>query len=70
MSSLTGWYIPADEEQSLLLTHGLIKTAAKDLMVGNPIYKKRFTKTFFRETRATPDISHKCYFTSDGSLNM
>ena len=40
-------YIPGDEEQSLLLTHGLIKAEGKNLFVSNPIYKKRFTKTFF-----------------------
>ena len=33
-------------------------------------YKKRFTKTFFREARATADIAQKGYFTADGFLNM
>jgi hypothetical protein len=55
-------YIPGDEEQSLLLTHGLIKAEGKDVRVGNSIYKKRFTKTFFREARATVDIANKGYF--------
>lgn len=63
-------YIPGDEEQSLLLTHGLIKSEGKDTRVSNPIYKKRFTKTFFRDARATVDISNKGYFTADGCLNM
>ncbi len=63
-------YIPGDEEQSLLLTHGLIKAEGKDLRVSNPMYKKRFTKTFFREARATVDITNKGYFSADGSLNM
>ena len=63
-------YIPGDEEQALLLTHGLIKAEGQDTRVSNPIYKKRFTKTFFREARATIDIANKGYFTADGFLNM
>ncbi|MBE9569984.1 MAG: AAA-like domain-containing protein [Proteobacteria bacterium] len=63
-------YIPGDDEQALLLTHGLIRTKGKDVNVSNPIYKKRFTRTFFREAEAAVDLSHKSYFTSDGFLNM
>ena len=62
-------YIPGDEEQSLLLTHGLIKAEGKELFVSNPIYKKRFTKTFFREAGAGADIADE-YFAADGFLNM
>ncbi|MCP5052981.1 MAG: hypothetical protein GY940_37780, partial [bacterium] len=58
-------YIPGDEEQSLLLTHGLIKAEGKDLRVGNPIYKKRFTKTFFREAAAQTDVSSMRYYLPD-----
>ena len=39
-------------------------------MVANPIYRKRFTKTFFREAGAAADISFKGYRTPDGFLNM
>ena len=63
-------YIPGDEEQSLLLTHGLIKAEGKNVRVSNPIYKKRFTKTFFRESGAIVDVSVKGYFNPDGLLNM
>ncbi len=63
-------YVPGDEEQSLLLTHGLIKAEGRNLFVSNPIYKKRFTRTFFRETGAGADMTHKGYFTADGFLNM
>jgi hypothetical protein len=63
-------YVPSDEEQSLLLTHGLIKAAGKDLRVGNPIYKKRFTKTFFREVAAQTDVSSMRYYLPDSRLNM
>jgi hypothetical protein len=63
-------YIPGDEEQALLLTHGLIKAEGKKAVVSNPIYKKRFLKTFFRESGASTDISLKSYFTSDDFLNM
>lgn len=63
-------YIPGDEEQSLLLTHGLIKAQGKDVRVGNPIYKKRFTKTFFREVAAQTDVSSMRYYLPDGRLNM
>ena len=63
-------YIPGDEEQSLLLTHGLIKAEGKGLRVSNPIYKKRFTKTFFRDVANKVDASFKPYYLSDGRLNM
>ncbi len=62
--------IPGDEEQSLLLTHGLVTVAGKRISVGNPIYKKRFTKTFFRESGAKADISMSDYYSADGYLNM
>jgi hypothetical protein len=63
-------YIPGDDEQSLLLTHGLIKAEGKNIKVSNSIYKKRFTKTFFRESEAIVDVSVKGYFRPDGLLNM
>jgi len=63
-------YIPGDEEQSLLLTHGLIKAEGKNIRVSNPVYKKRFTKTFFRESGAIVDVSVRDYFKPDGLLNM
>jgi len=63
-------YIPGDEEQSLLLTHGLIKARGSSLNVSNPIYKKRFTRAFFQKSGATADTSLNTYFTSDGFLNM
>jgi len=63
-------YIPGDEEQSLLLTHGLIKAEGKNIRVSNPVYKKRFTKTFFRESGAIVDVSVRGYFRPDGLLNM
>jgi len=63
-------YIPGNEEQSLLLTHGLIKAEGKDVRVGNPIYRKRFTKTFFREVAAQTDVSSMRYYLADGRLNM
>lgn len=63
-------YIPGDEEQSLLLTHGLIKAEGKDVRVSNSIYQKRFTRTFFQESGAAADISIKGYFSSAGFLNM
>ena len=63
-------YVPGDEEQSLLLTHGLIKADGKNLFVSNPIYKSRFTKIFFREAGTGADIAHGGYFNTDGFLNM
>ncbi len=62
--------IPGDEEQSLLLTHGLIKAEGKDIRVGNPIYKKRFTKAFFREVATQTDVSSMRYYLPDSRLNM
>jgi len=63
-------YVPGDEEQSLLLTHGLIKADGKDVYVSNPIYKKRFTKTFFRDVARQVDITFKPYYLPDGALDM
>ncbi len=40
-------YIPGDEEQSLLLTHGLIKAEGRNVRVSNPIYKKGSPRPFF-----------------------
>ena len=63
-------YIPGDEEQSFLLTHGLINAEGKDIRVGNPIYKKRFTKAFFREVATQTDVSSMRYYLPDSRLNM
>ncbi|MCD6293727.1 MAG: AAA-like domain-containing protein [Deltaproteobacteria bacterium] len=63
-------YVPGDDEQSLLITHGLIKAEGKNLSVSNPIYKKRFTKTFFRGIATRVDASFRPYYLPDGSLNM
>ncbi|MEA1991837.1 MAG: AAA-like domain-containing protein [Thermodesulfobacteriota bacterium] len=63
-------YIPGDEEQSLLLTHGLIKAEGKNVRVSNPIYKKRFTMTFFRDVAGKVDVSFVRYYLPDLSLNM
>ena len=63
-------YIPGDEEQSLLLTHGLIKAEGKEVSVSNPIYQKRFTRTFFRDVAGKVDVSFSRYYLPDGSLNM
>ncbi len=63
-------YIPGDEEQSILLTHGLIMAEGKDVRVSNPIYQKRFTRTFFRDVAAKVDVSFRRYYLPDGSLNM
>lgn len=63
-------YIPGDEEQSLLLTHGLIKAEGKDVRISNPIYQKRFTRTFFRDVAGKVDVSFSRYYLPDGGLNM
>jgi len=63
-------HIPGDEEQSLLLTHGLIMAEGKKIRVSNPIYKKRFTRMFFRDIAGKVDISFTRYYLPDGSLNL
>ena len=63
-------HIPGDEEQSLLLTHGLIKAEGKNVRVSNPIYQKRFTRMFFRDIAEKVDVSFRRYYLPDGSLNM
>ena len=62
-------YIPGDEEQPLLLTHGLIKAEGKNIRVSNPIYKKRFAMTFFRDVAGKVNVSFVHYYLPDGSLN-
>ncbi len=63
-------HIPGNETQSYLLTYGLIKSEGRRLLVANPIYQKRFTKTFFQEARAVVDVSHRGYYTANGLLDM
>ncbi|MEA3386518.1 MAG: AAA-like domain-containing protein [Thermodesulfobacteriota bacterium] len=63
-------YIPGDEEQSLLLTHGLIKAEGKNIRVSSTIYKKRFAMTFFRDVAGKVDVSFVRYYLPDGNLNM
>ncbi len=63
-------YIPGDEEQSLLLTHGLIKAEGKNIRVSNPIYQKRFIRMFFRDIAEKVEVSFRRYYLPDGSLNM
>ncbi len=63
-------HIPGNETQSYLQTYGLIKSGGRRLSVANPIYQKRFTKTFFQEAQALADVSHGGYYTVDGALNM
>ena len=63
-------YMPGDEEQSLLLTHGLIKDKGSSLNVSNPIYKKRFTRVFFRDVIKNMNTSSRKYYLDSGNLNM
>jgi len=63
-------HIPGNETQAYLMTYGLIKSEGRRLSVANPIYQKRFTKTFFQEARALADVSHGGYYTTDGALDM
>ena len=63
-------YIPGDEEQSLLLTHGLIKAKGSSLNVSNPIYKKRFTRAFFRDVIKNVNTSSRKYYLANDNLNM
>lgn len=63
-------YLPGNKEQSLLLTHGLIKEKNKKAVVANPIYKQRFLKTFFQEVEQFVDIAARRYLYPDNTLNM
>ena len=63
-------FVPGDEAQSLLMTHGLVKACEHDLHVSNPIYKKRFTKTFFREVSKNIDVAAGRYYLPDSKLKM
>ena len=60
-------YIPGDEEQSLLLSHRLIKAEGKELSVSNPIYKKRSPAASFQapcpknSQRSRPDQTLRSY---------
>ena len=63
-------YNPDDLDQSWLEQYGLIRQKHDKAEVANPVYRKRFTKTFFREAGAAADISFRGYRTPDGFLNM
>ena len=52
------------------MTHGLIKAEGKNIRVSNPIYKKRFAMTFFRDVAGKVDVSFVHYYLPDESLNM
>jgi len=63
-------YDPDDLDQSWLEQYGLIREKRDKTEVANPVYRKRFTKTFFREAGAAADISLRGYRTPEGFLNM
>ncbi len=50
-------YDPDDEHQDWLEQYGLIKKSNGGAVVANNIYKSRFVKTFFKESRAYREIS-------------
>jgi hypothetical protein len=63
-------YNPDDEDQSWLEQFGLIKEENEKVETANTIYKRRFLKAFFQESKAIADTSLKSYFTRHGLLDM
>jgi hypothetical protein len=54
-------YDPDDEDQTWLEQYGLVKNIEGHAAVGNNIYKTRYIKTFFKESRAYDDLSLQAY---------
>ncbi len=63
-------YDPDDEDQSWLEQYGLIKNENDHAVVSNNIYKARFLKAFFRETKAYDDLSLQPYELPGNRLDM
>ncbi len=63
-------YMPDDEDQSWLEQYGLIKNSGGHAIVANPIYKSRYTATFFKEVQAIEDIQPEGYELPGGKLDM
>ena len=63
-------YNPDDEDQSWLEQYGLIREMHEKAEPSNAIYKKRFLKAFFMESKAFTNINDKGYYSDDGFLNM
>jgi hypothetical protein len=63
-------YNPDDQDQTWLEQYGLIKNIDGHAVVGNNIYKARYVKTFFKETRAYDDLSLQEYALPGNKLDM
>ena len=63
-------YNPDDEDQSWLEQYGLIREVDEKAEPSNTIYRRRFLKAFFKESKVFTDIDDKGYYTPDGFLNM
>jgi hypothetical protein len=63
-------YDPDDEDQTWLEQYGLVKNIEGHAVVGNNIYKTRYVKTFFKESRAYDDLSLQAYALPGNRLDM
>jgi hypothetical protein len=63
-------YNPDDEDQTWLEQYGLIKNKNGHAVVANNIYKARYLNTFFKEVKATQDISLQGYTLPGNRLDM
>jgi hypothetical protein len=63
-------YNPDDQDQTWLEQYGLVKNIDGHAVVSNNIYKARYVKTFFKETRAYDDLSLQEYALPGNKLDM
>jgi hypothetical protein len=63
-------YQPDNEDQSWLEQYGLIKKKEAKSIVANNIYKRRFTETFFNDSKAPQEISLNEYTLPGNRLDM
>ncbi|MCP4218551.1 MAG: AAA family ATPase [bacterium] len=63
-------YEPDDGDQSWLEQYGLLKNENDHAVVANNIYKARYVKTFFNETKADAYMSPNSYHLPEDRLDM
>ena len=63
-------YNPDDHDQTWLEQYGLVKQKESKAVVANNIYKARYLKTFFKEVRASRDITLQEYQLPGNRLDM
>jgi len=63
-------YDPDDEDQTWLEQYGLVKKKDEHAQVANNIYKIRYLKTFFKEVKASEELTLQEYSLPGDTLDM